>query len=212
MPNLILRAPLRGWSAPIDETPDAVFAQRLLGDGVAIDPTGDTLHAPCDGEVISVPASRHAVAIRADNGAEILMHVGIDTVALGGEGFRALVQVGARVKSGEALLKFDLDVLAKGARSLVTPIVVTNGEQHSIVRCVHGRTVEVGEVLIELQATSTGAAAARSGVAETSETFAMTLEHGLHARPAAMIAGFAKTVAGEISRAFAISSIDRPPK
>ena len=89
MANLTLVSPLRGWCAPIDETPDAVFAQRLLGDGVAIDPTEDTLHAPCDGEVISVAAARHAVALRAANGAEILLHVGIDTVALGGEGSSA---------------------------------------------------------------------------------------------------------------------------
>lgn len=65
MGNLILLSPLRGWCAPLDETPDPVFAQRLLGDGVAIDPTASILHAPCDGEVISLAASRHAVAIRA---------------------------------------------------------------------------------------------------------------------------------------------------
>ena len=87
-PRLQLRSPLRGWCAPLDETPDAVFAQRMLGDGVAIDPTGDTLHAPCDGVVISVAPSKHAITIRAADGAEILMHVGIDTVALAGEGFQ----------------------------------------------------------------------------------------------------------------------------
>src|SRR5688572_17969319 len=96
-PTLLLYAPLAGWSAPLEETPDAVFAQRMLGDGVAIDPTGGVLHAPCDGEVIAVAPSKHAVTLRAANGAEILMHVGIDTVALGGEGFRARVAAGATV-------------------------------------------------------------------------------------------------------------------
>ena len=66
MANLTLVSPLRGWCAPLDETPDAVFAQRLLGDGVAIDPTDGVLHAPCDGEVISVAAASHAIALRAD--------------------------------------------------------------------------------------------------------------------------------------------------
>src|SRR5918992_4282060 len=116
MANLTLVSPLRGWCAPLDETPDAVFAQRLLGDGVAIDPTSSVLHAPCDGEVISVAAAGHAVALRATNGAEILLHVGIDTVALGGEGFRVLVATGARVRRGDLLLEFDLDTLAQRAK------------------------------------------------------------------------------------------------
>src|SRR5512134_3816563 len=106
---LTLYSPLRGWCAPLDETPDEVFAQRLLGDGVAFDPTGDTLYAPCDGEIVSVATSKHAVALRAENGAEILLHVGIDTVALGGQGFKVLVTAGARVRTGEPLMNFDLD-------------------------------------------------------------------------------------------------------
>src|ERR671910_652473 len=118
MANLTLVSPLRGWCAPLDETPDPVFAQRLLGDGVAIDPTAGVLHAPCDGEVISVAAARHAVAIRAPNGAEILLHVGIDSVALGGEGFEMLVSAGARVRRGDPLLSFDLDALARRAKSV----------------------------------------------------------------------------------------------
>ena len=93
MANLTLVSPLRGWCAPLDETPDAVFAQRLLGDGVAIDPTSGVLHAPCDGEVISVAAARHAIALRAANGAEILLHVGIDTVTLVGEGFEGAATI-----------------------------------------------------------------------------------------------------------------------
>src|SRR5262245_17733416 len=109
MPTLKLVAPLAGWCSSLDEAPDEVFAQRLLGDGCLIDPTSDTLCAPCAGEVISVAPTRHAVAVRADNGVEILLHVGIDTVALKGEGFQLLTAVGRRVRAGEALLSFDLD-------------------------------------------------------------------------------------------------------
>ena len=80
--KLILLSPLQGWGAPLAETPDPVFSGGMMGDGVAIDPTGTTLHAPCAGTLIVVAASRHAVTIRAENGAEILLHVGIDTVGL----------------------------------------------------------------------------------------------------------------------------------
>ncbi|GFE81652.1 phosphoenolpyruvate--protein phosphotransferase [Steroidobacter agaridevorans] len=199
--NLLkLHSPLRGWCASLDETPDEVFAQRFLGDGVAIDPTGDTLHAPCDGEVVSVAASKHAVALRAENGAEILLHVGIDTVALGGNGFETLVQPGARVSRGQPLLKFDLDVLARGAKSLITPMLITNGDRFAMANACVGVAVEVGDALFDVVATGTNAAAASSG-AEQEQTlsFVVPLEHGIHARPAALIANFAKTQAGEIT-------------
>jgi phosphocarrier protein FPr/phosphocarrier protein len=199
--NLLkLHSPLRGWCASLDETPDDVFAQRFLGHGVAIDPTGDTLCAPCDGEIVSVAASRHAVALRAENGAEILLHVGIDTVALGGNGFEALVQPGARVSRGQPLLKFDLDVLARGAKSLMTPMLITNGDRFTVANACVGVAVEVGDALFDVVATGTTDAAVSSG-AEQEQTlsFAVPLAHGIHARPAALIANFAKTQAVEIA-------------
>lgn len=197
---LTLHSPLRGWCAPLDETPDEVFAQRLLGDGVAIDPTGDTLHAPCDGEIVSVAASKHAVAVRADIGAEILLHVGIDTVALAGEGFEALVQPGERVRQGQPLLKFNLDVLARGAKSLITPMLITNGDRFSIADACVGLAVDVGDVLITV-ASVAGAAAVVTGDASQEQrlSFVVPLAHGIHARPAALIANFAKSQATEIS-------------
>jgi phosphocarrier protein FPr/phosphocarrier protein len=198
MATLILKSPLRGWCAPIDETPDAVFAQRLLGDGVAIDPTGDTLHAPCDGEVVSVAAAMHAVAIRAPGGAEILLHVGIDTVGLGGRGFRALVAPGTRVRTGDALLSFDLDALAQGAKSLMTPIVITNGDRFTVARAHCDRLVEVGDALMELEPVGTQAVARADDGAELTESIVVLHDHGIHARPAALIANFAKSAPGEI--------------
>ncbi|MCA0358881.1 MAG: PTS glucose transporter subunit IIA, partial [Proteobacteria bacterium] len=91
MSALILTAPLKGWVSSLEEAPDVVFAERMLGDGLAIDPLDSVLHAPCDGVVVSVHRARHAVTLRADNGAEILMHVGLETVALNGEGFEVFV-------------------------------------------------------------------------------------------------------------------------
>ena len=197
---LTLHSPLRGWCAPLDETPDEVFAQRLMGDGVAIDPTGDTLHAPCDGEIISVAASRHAVALRADNGAEILLHVGIDTVGLNGRGFDALVSQGARVRQGQPLLKFDLDVLAAGAKSLITPMLITNGDRFAVLNARVGRSVEVGDALLDIEsANAADASVARTGTKGLNARFIIALEHGIHARPAALIAHFAKSQPDEIS-------------
>ncbi|MFC4311373.1 phosphoenolpyruvate--protein phosphotransferase [Steroidobacter flavus] len=198
--SLKLHSPLRGWCSSLDETPDEVFAQRFLGDGVAIDPTGDTLYAPCDGEIVSVATSKHAVALRAENGAEILLHVGIDTVALGGNGFDALVQAGARVSRGQPLLKFDLDVLARGAKSLITPMLITNGDLFTVANACVGVAVEVGDALFDVVATGAAVAASSGEVAqEQTLRFVVSLEHGIHARPAAVIANFAKTQASEIT-------------
>jgi phosphocarrier protein FPr/phosphocarrier protein len=201
MANLTLVSPLRGWCAPLDETPDAVFAQRLLGDGVAIDPTSGVLHAPCDGEVISVAAARHAVALRAPNGAEILLHVGIDTVALGGEGFESLVAAGASVRQGDALLKFDLDKLARRAKSLITPIVITNGDRFSVTHARVDQAIDVGDPLLELQPAAGEVKAQRDQATQQEVTDSVVIghDHGIHARPAALIANFAKTSAAEIS-------------
>ncbi|HEU4781260.1 MAG TPA: PTS glucose transporter subunit IIA, partial [Steroidobacteraceae bacterium] len=124
---LTIRAPFAGWCSPLSEIPDAAFAQGMLGDGVGLDPTGNELRAPCDGEVISVAASRHALALRAAAGAEILVHVGVDTVGLAGEGFHVHVRKGDKVRAGDLLITFDLDLLAHRAPSLMTPILITNG-------------------------------------------------------------------------------------
>lgn len=199
MSRLILHAPLAGWSAPLDEAPDAVFAQKMLGDGLVIDPIGNELVAPCDGEIISIAASHHAIAIRATNGAEILMHVGIDTVNLAGRGFQLHVAQNARVRAGDRLLSFDLELLAREAKSLITPIIVTNAEQFDIVVRHENREVATGDALLEIVPSAAAIAAAASGAGEQrSERIRVVHEHGIHARPAALIAGFARSVAAEL--------------
>jgi multiphosphoryl transfer protein len=198
---LTLLAPLAGWSTPLDEAPDEVFAARLLGDGVAIDPTGDTLHAPCDGEILLLPASRHAVTLRTEAGCEILLHVGIDTVALGGEGFEAHVRQGARVRAGAALLSFDLDLLARRAKSLLTPIILTAESGCGIRRRTLDRAVEVGEWLMEIAPRAPAAAAvtaAEDAAGRASRRLTVGFEHGIHARPAALIAGSLRTLAADV--------------
>src|ERR1700731_3665123 len=110
--SLRILAPFDGWCGPLDEVPDPVFAGRMLGDGLAIDPTVGVLVAPCAGEIITLPASAHAVSIRAADGVDLLIHVGIDTVQLGGRGFEARVRPGATVRAGDELIRFDLDIVA----------------------------------------------------------------------------------------------------
>ncbi len=197
MTQLRLAAPLAGWCASLDEVPDPVFADRLAGDGVAIDPTGDTLHAPCDGEIVPMQGARHAVTVRAAGGIDLLMHVGIDTVKLGGEGFELLVAPGQRVRAGEALLRFDLDALARRAVSLVTPVVLASGG--TVVKRAENRAVAVGDFLMEVMG---GRGAARVDTPRQSQAtrrFRVPFDHGLHVRPAALIAAALRPFASEVT-------------
>jgi multiphosphoryl transfer protein len=192
-------APFAGWCAPLDEVPDAAFAKAMLGEGVAIDPTGGELRAPCDGEIISVAAARHAVALRTPAGAEVLIHVGIDTVALAGEGFEVHVRKGDRVRAGDLLLAFDLDRLARAAPSLMTPVIITNGERFRIRKTNLHRAVAAGDALFELEeVTPCVGSDAATGAPVVSETLVVAHAHGIHARPAALIARIAKQLPYEI--------------
>jgi phosphoenolpyruvate-protein phosphotransferase len=153
-------APFDGWCSVLDEVPDPVFSGRMLGDGLAVDPTSGILIAPCAGEIITLPASAHAVSIRTAQGIDVLIHVGIDTVQLGGRGFEARVQPGAIVRAGDELIHFDLDVVARGAKSLMTPIVVTSMDGLSLRRCRAPGLVSAGDLLFEIAGTSAGVDAA----------------------------------------------------
>ncbi len=208
--RLILLSPLSGWSTPLDEIPDPVFAGRMLGDGLAVDPTGVTLHAPCNGEIVALPESRHAVTLRSELGAEILMHIGIDTVGLGGEGFQAHVQPGTRVAAGERLITFDLDLIAQRAKSLLTPILLMEGCGYAVARSIENREIAVGDVLMEIapmeaagghgRAGEPAIGAARAAAAEGEvRCVRVALEHGIHARPAAQIVSALKGLAAEVS-------------
>jgi len=207
--GLTLLSPLAGWSTPLDEIPDPVFAGRMLGEGLAIDPTGATLHAPCDGEIIALPESRHAVTLRSAGGAEILVHIGIDTVGMAGEGFEAHVQPGSKVTAGEQLITFDLDLIARRAKSLLTPVLVMEGCGFTVVRSIENRELAVGDVFMEIvpveQAAAQSGGEPRSGEPRSEITAAearrvrVALEHGIHARPAAQIVGALRALAGNVS-------------
>ncbi|AGC48518.1 phosphoenolpyruvate-protein phosphotransferase [Myxococcus stipitatus DSM 14675] len=197
--TLTLASPLSGWAARLEEVPDPAFAQRLAGDGVVVDPTSTELRAPCDGVVISVHASRHACTVRAETGAEILLHIGIDTVELRGEGFTAHVQAGQRVRAGDVLIGFDLDLLARKARSLQTVMLVVNAEGYTVTERVEGRSVSVGEPLFSVSGNASAPVAQEPG-AESGATrqVRLLIAHGLHARPAASFAQRARLHPGVV--------------
>jgi len=197
--DFMLVSPLDGWAAPLSEVPDPVFAEAMLGDGVAIDPTGGVLSAPCDGMILSVHAARHAVTLRTPGGVEILMHIGLDTVALGGEGFEAHVAPGQEVSAGDRLITFDLEILARRARSLISPIVVTSGQP--IRLRITGQAVRRGDSLLSLGegAGSVPGAKLEAAVAMVRRPVQIVLLHGLHARPAARLADLAKRFGAQVT-------------
>jgi phosphocarrier protein FPr/phosphocarrier protein len=200
VPDLAILSPMKGWAAPLEEVPDPVFADRMLGDGLAIDPVLGELRAPCDGVVMSVHRARHAVTLRAANGAEILMHIGLETVGLNGEGLDVRVADGQAVKAGELLVAFDLDLLARKAKSLITPVILTNGEAFAIRKRRLDRTVEIGEPLMEIVALAGAAGAENAGsTQQATREVIVALEHGIHARPAGLISTAAKRFAAEAS-------------
>ena len=142
--SIELLAPLAGWVLPLAEVPDPVFAGGMAGEGVAIDPTSELLCAPCDGRVVLMGAARHALTLRTVAG-DVLMHLGIDTVRFAGAGFALRVRDGEAVRAGQPLLAFDLDAIARGAPSAVTPIVLVPPAAGRILRRRGGEHVQAGE-------------------------------------------------------------------
>jgi sugar PTS system EIIA component len=118
--------PLEGEIVPLDVVPDPVFSQKMIGDGFAINPTNGSVVSPVDGEVISVFPTKHAVSIKSKGGREILIHVGLETVSLNGEGFTAFVSDGQSVQKGQKLLEADFQSIKDKVPSIITPVIFTN--------------------------------------------------------------------------------------
>lgn len=187
--DLTLNAPLTGPVRTLGNVPDEVFASGAMGDGLAIDPLNDCLYAPCDGVVIHLARTGHALTLRADNGAEILLHVGIDTVELKGEGFALLVKEGARVSSGQALVRLDLDRIARQCKSLISLIILTNSDQFEL-RPFSMQMATVGQPLMQVCPRHTSATRTAPGAHTgnaASASIRITHKGGLHARPAALV-------------------------
>lgn len=120
-----------GKVLPISEVLDPVFAEKMMGEGFAIDPTSDVIVSPISGTLVQVADTLHAYGIQSDSGVEVLVHVGLDTVNLQGKGFEAKVKIGDAVKKGDPLVKIDREYLIANAPSIVIPVIVTNGNMEA---------------------------------------------------------------------------------
>ncbi|WP_275286972.1 phosphoenolpyruvate--protein phosphotransferase [Halomonas elongata] len=188
--QLTLVAPATGIVTLLSDVPDPVFADGTLGEGIALDPLEATLHAPCDGEIVQCARTRHALSLRSEQGVEVLLHLGLDTVELQGQGIDLLVEVGQGVKAGEPLCRFDPELLAEQASSLITPLVVTDdaGWRLRLEASATGERVERGETLMSLTPAVTSGETATERTGPWCERRAtLALESGLHARPAARL-------------------------
>jgi PTS system beta-glucosides-specific IIC component len=145
-------SPLDGVVIPLEDVPDPVFSKGIVGPGVGIDPTGDTVFAPAAGTVVVAQSTGHAFGLLLDGGIELLIHVGIDTVNLDGRGFDVKVSVGEHVDAGTPLVVFDRQIIEDAGYSLVTPVLVTNPAMFGSVDVAASGTVSVGAALLVLTA------------------------------------------------------------
>ncbi|WP_077324351.1 PTS system trehalose-specific EIIBC component [Virgibacillus siamensis] len=141
-------APLNGLISPLEDVPDPTFSQKMMGDGIAIEPTDGNVVAPLDGEIVQIFPTKHAVGILSNAGTEVLIHIGLDTVNLDGEGFEAHVKQGDKVKAGDLLVTFDLEFVREKAAGVTTPVIITNGEQVGFLEKSNETTAAAGETVL----------------------------------------------------------------
>ena len=149
--RIVISSPISGVAADITTAPDEAFAEKMMGDGAVVTPEDPYIYAPEDGEVAFVFETKHAVGFVTETGISLLIHVGIDTVKLNGEGFEALVESGQKVKKGEPMLKLDIDYLSKNAPSLVSPVLCTELEDNQRIHLLKEGKVKAGEPLFEIE-------------------------------------------------------------
>lgn len=139
-------APVNGEIIPLKDVPDPVFSQKMMGEGIAITPSDGHFLSPVNGKIVQVPDTKHAIGILAEDGSEILIHIGLETVALKGEGFDVKVKEGDDVTVGQLLIEADLDYIREHADNIITPIIITNSQnsdkEYSMTEEQHGTAGE----------------------------------------------------------------------
>lgn len=148
--TISLKAVEDGRTIPMDEVNDQTFAQELLGPGIAIVPSNGTVVSPINGTIATVMDTKHAVCIQGEDGLELIVHAGLDTVELNGKYYQTYKEIGDQVKAGDVLLEFDLEEITKTGYDVTTPIVITNLGDYKITKCLTGQQVKAGEEVIQL--------------------------------------------------------------
>ena len=148
--TISLKAVEDGRTIPMDEVNDQTFAQELLGPGIAIVPSNGTVVSPINGTIATVMDTKHAVCIQGEDGLELIVHAGLDTVELNGKYYQTYKEIGDQVKAGDVLLEFDLEEITKAGDDVTTPIVITNLGDYKITKCLTGQQVKAGEEVIQL--------------------------------------------------------------
>ena len=148
--TISLKAVEDGRTIPMDEVNDQTFAQELLGPGIAIVTSNGRVVSPINGTIATVMDTKHAVCIQGEDGLELIVHAGLDTVELNGKYYQTYKEIGDQVKAGDVLLEFDLEEITKAGYDVTTPIVITNLGDYKITKCLTGQQVKAGEEVIQL--------------------------------------------------------------
>lgn len=148
--TISLKAVEDGRTIPMDEVNDQTFAQELLGPGIAIVPSNGTVVSPINGTIATVMDTKHAVCIQGEDGLDLIVHAGLDTVELNGKYYQTYKEIGDQVKAGDVLLEFDLEEITKAGYDVTTPIVITNLGDYKITKCLTGQQVKAGKEVIQL--------------------------------------------------------------
>lgn len=149
-PEILILSPVAGTAVPLSEVSDPTFGEGILGEGVAIRPTGGRVVSPVDGTISLMFDTGHAVSILSDAGTEVLVHVGLDTVKLEGRHYTIHTENGAKVKAGDLLIEFDAAAIAGEGYDTITPIIICNTAEYAKVQCFTGKTVKEQDKIISL--------------------------------------------------------------
>lgn len=147
---LTVYAPAQGEVVPLEQFPDELFSQEVLGPGCGILPSGDRVAAPFNGTVTQLTDTRHAIGVTSNDGVELLIHVGVDTVEMAGQGFRTFVKNGQKINRGDPLLSFDRDAIKAAGHPDAIAVIVTNSDEFSSVALKAGGGAAVGDVLLKV--------------------------------------------------------------
>ena len=141
---------LNGTVVDLEDVEDDVFSQKILGEGIAVEPSEGKLYAPCDGKVDSVFDTKHAVNILSSDGAEVLLHIGIDTVKLGGKHFESHVSDGQEIKKGDLLITFDIEAIKVEGYKVTTPLIIGNTDDYSAIAAAAQGKISAGSKILKI--------------------------------------------------------------